>query len=160
MHVPFSDKITRKADFYFGQCDRNASAPLTNRWRMRVFSFQIELWRDTTKLWPLATTATWNDQDYEKLHLATWNGHAYEKNSFRQQREQAAYGRGCFFSFTGSWRMRLRKKEAGWAKRSISPLHTLGSSPSSSFTPLRTSSLKYISFHSCIMVPQNPGNPI
>lgn len=27
-------------------------------------------------------------------------------------------------------------------------------------TPLRTSSLKYISFHSCIMVPQNPGNPI
>lgn len=29
-----------------------------------------------------------------------------------------------------------------------------------SFTPLRTSSLKYISFYSCIMVPQNPGNPI
>lgn len=62
---------------------------------------------------------------------------------------------GGISSSTGSWR-RLRGGEVGGEQ-----LPTLSAPPPPGpCTPLRTSSLKYISFHSCIMVPQNPGNPI
>jgi hypothetical protein len=55
------------------------------------------------------------------------------------------------------------KEECGRLGREELLLYTISASLlplPNSFTLLRTSSLKYISFHSCIMVPQNPGNPI
>lgn len=81
---------------------------------------------------------------------------------FRKQRTGAAHGWRSISSSTGSWRTRLTGSEAGQGGEALLQLLLSAPSPppASPCTPWRTSSLKYISFHSCIMVPQNSGNPI
>lgn len=124
---PFSDKTTRRNGFHLDQYDHHTNASLTNEWRMSVFSLQIWLWGETHKAVALGSYTSWNYFRFSQ----NWRiaAHAYKSNSVQVAEKMSHLWKGVLLSSTASWRMRLRKNEAGWAERSFFLLYTITAPP-------------------------------